>query len=101
MLDLDCELAVFGARRDVDGTLAQAPPVRFTKHVLVLRVPCRCKGTVSARNALFALGSARFTRRARTVVVRSPRRRFEGVVELRWRSGSRTGAWSVELPGPR
>jgi len=48
-----------------------------------------------------ALGSARFSKRARTVLVRSPRRRFEGVVELRWRSGRRTGAWSVELPGPR
>ena len=101
VLDLDCELTVFGARLDVDGTLVAAPPVRFTKHVLVLRTPCRCAGTVTARNALFALGKARFTKRARTVLVRSPRRRFEGVVELRWRSGRRTGAWSVTLPGPR
>jgi hypothetical protein len=35
------------------------------------------------------------------VSVRSPRRRFEGVVELRWRVGTRTGAWSVALPGPK
>jgi Ca2+-binding RTX toxin-like protein len=101
VLALDCERTVFGARFDVDGTGADAPPRVVGRHRLVLHTPCRCRGTVTVRTALTTLGSARFSAGRRLVSVRSPRRRFEGVVELRWRVGTRTGAWSVALPGPK
>jgi hypothetical protein len=92
VLALDCERTIFGARLDVDGTSARATPLSVGAHSIVLSTPCRCSGSVEVR----PFGAARFTKRSRRVVVRTARRPA-GVVRIHWRSGKRSGAWSIQL----